>query len=84
MNTPDKKVREIAEGFREFYPQLSVYESLNIAVQLYHSLILRAGLMVNDVDRPVALEAIAMQMGFSGRQFDITLPDAIMSLKRDE
>ena len=57
---------KIVKDLKLDYPKLSDYELLSIAVQQQRNEILIAGLNVSRTDKyPSAIEAIAIQLGFS-------------------
>lgn len=62
----------------EFGKKITLFESLQVAAQIHQSEVLTAGLMVNKVDRPVALEAIATVLGYD-KQFGGSILEALRS-----
>lgn len=72
-------VIEIAKNLREeFDNKISLFESLQIAAQINQAQLLSDGLLVNNSKQPVALEAIAMILGFKpDDQYRTTIIDAI-------
>ena len=63
-------VLAISKNLQEEYGvRITLFESLQIAASIHQTEVLTAGLMVNSVDRPVALEAIAQVLGYDNGQF---------------
>ena len=78
MNNYNEVLRIAKDLQEEFEKKISLFESLQIAAQIHQSEVLTAGLMVNKVDRPVALEAIAMVLGYE-KQFGGSILDVLRS-----
>lgn len=73
---PTKEAIETAEYLRIKYPELSIFESLQVAAQIVHTEVLANGLLVTPLGNPVALEAIAMSIGYEPNKND-SIIDAI-------
>ena len=59
------KVTQIAEDLRIRHPQLSVLDSLKIAVEMHRNIILQQALCAGGTPAPNPLEMIAIQLGAS-------------------
>lgn len=66
MNT--RKTIEIAKDLQGRFPEITVADALKIAAQIRAQDILCAALMVSESDYPVALEAIAIALGYSNQR----------------
>ena len=71
MNYLTEEVKSEAKKLRQDLPTLSVYESLKIAVDLQRNKLYAKANVISqkDDDYPVALEAIAMSLGYTNRGF---------------
>lgn len=72
-----KKVKETAKELKQDFRDISTADALLIAAKIEQAellaSVLKDGLLVNTAGKPVALEAIAMQLGYKGNMgTDIT------------
>lgn len=71
----------------EFGNKLSLFESLQIAAQIHHTEVVRTGLLVRSVneseDKPVALESIAMVLGYTESKNEFATSGTLLEVLRD-
>lgn len=79
-----KTVKDTANDLKKDFKDLSTADALLIAAKIEQAellaKVLKEGLLVNTSDKPVALEAIAMQLGFSGNLTGTNLTEASMMI----
>jgi hypothetical protein len=77
-------VIQTAKDLKSNFKDISTADALSIAAKIEQTellaKILKEGLLVNSSDNPVALEAIAMQLGFKGKKPTTDVTEALMSI----
>ncbi|WP_312285836.1 histidine kinase [Chryseobacterium gleum] len=82
MKTEIQSYTQIDRELWANYPELTVYERLNIAVQIERNQILENGLAVtSDDSKPAALEAVAIALGYTSSQSS-TINDVLKDILR--
>lgn len=76
------KISEIAESLKEKYPKLSDFEALQISVIIQQNDLLIDAFVLNRKE-PSALEAIAIQMGFSREPFSQTITESLSKISEN-
>lgn len=80
-----KNVKDTANDLKKDFKDLTTSEALLIAAKIEQteviSRVLKDGLLVNTSDKPVALEAIAMQLGFNGNLSGTNITEALVSIQ---
>jgi len=78
-------VKETAKDLKKDFKDLSIADALLIAAKIEQAELIagaiKDGLLVNTSNKPVALEAIAMQLGFKGNMSGTDLTEAVMSIQ---
>lgn len=80
-----KTVKDTAKDLKKDFKDISTSDALLIAAKIEQAellaKILREGLLISTSNKPVALEAIAMQLGFKGNTAGTDLTEAMMSIQ---
>lgn len=80
-----KTVKDTAQDLKKDFKDLSTADALLIAAKIEQAELIanaiKDGLLVNSSQKPVALEAIAMQLGFKGNISGTDLTEAVMSIQ---
>jgi hypothetical protein len=80
------EVSKLTKRLMDDHPTLKKIEALNLATQMVGVEVLAEGLMVHSLEKrdiPVALEAIAVQLGYTNGPMGETLQETIRSQKND-
>ena len=81
MKSTIKDYKTIQKELKKEYSTMSDYEILSLAIQIERNQILENGLNVSYADtHPASLEAIAIALGYTGKQFQNTITDAIIKI----
>lgn len=73
-----RKIDKIVSDLKLHYKDLTEFQLLSIAVQIQRNEIIKTGLNVKAMDSlPTSLEAIAIQLGFSDKRTNETIPESI-------
>lgn len=72
---------KISKQLAEQYPMFTDFELLSLSIQIERNQILQNGLNVSNSNKhPASLEAIAIALGFSDKEHEYTITDAIMQI----
>lgn len=74
-----KEVEDITKEIQKVSNYLTIFDAMQIAVQIQRNRILSYAYVVNGKDTPSALESIAMNLGAT-KNVDTTLQDALFSI----
>lgn len=81
MKDAVRSIYEIEKEVKLNYPKLSDYEVLTLAIQIQRNEILESGLVVQRTnDKPSALEAIAIALGFDSSRNPRTITDVLKDI----
>lgn len=69
---------KIAKDLKEYYPKLTEFELLSLAIQIERNQLLENGLHISRLDNhPASLEAMAIALGYTNEQFQQTITDVL-------
>lgn len=81
MKSKIENYRTIEKQLRQDYTKLTDFEILSLSIQIERNQILENGLVVSSSDKtPSGLEAIAISLGFTDKQFGSTISDSIKEI----
>ena len=78
MNLQIDNYLKIAEELKSDYSTLTEFELLSLAIQIERNQLLENGLNISRYDKyPASLEAIAIALGYTDKQFNQTITDVL-------
>jgi len=78
MNLQIDSYIKVAEELKSGYSTLTEFELLSLAIQIERNQLLENGLNISRTDKyPASLEAIAIALGYSDKQFNQTITDVL-------